>query len=957
MKSLINFLFIITISINGLSAKTPIKKVSRWVKILNLIEVEKKTINLVKNKSDRLLYRLFELETEKIKIFKRMDNNLFMSKSLKNGKAIDKRKSFQKTLSYYKKAKTFALAIIKKFPKTRYKADIYYSLALNSRDYAYDKKELYYLKKALLNSRAGSELRYLSMTSLADYYYNNKKYKRAIKFYKKVIINKTDEWYTKNLFNYGWCLLKTHKFKKAIATLEEAYKLSSTGSYIDFNEQIMTSLITFYVQGQEFKRGKDFILENTKTHFNDLFKYTKKVAHKGYFSQSLELIQLTESFIDTKKDQENLADLRIFQYDFYKQFQKTDEMFNIANQISKLALTKTQIDDSTYKFSNEVGVLQQLIKKDFSKHDRSYDVNKLNRIISYFGLLIDIDIRNTAKYHYHSAETLYSVHEFFRALKRYKSGLEYHLTEKEPKIDFDIKRKSIDAIFSCIEFAKLSKPEQFSQLEYAYLKHIKFWPKDKKSGEIFPKLYSLYFNKKLIHKMHKTLTQYILLFPLHLDTQQSLFRVQLDHLITVKNTDLLSSRVNLLYTGFLSFTVKEVKRSEKILANLLFKQYDKLAKAGNHQEAIKGYKNIYNIEKYPSSVRADAAFNMGILFTDLFETSSVLKWFNLSLALFNQQEKLDRRQIIETMSLRSSLLQELKNAADLQKLVLRNYCNKTNNAKTKALNYSSYKNAITFDLANNDASRAVKTFVQYKSCVTGDFNPLEITFINHFFENNLDGELIDFINSQNLNKKHKDLIGQRIESLFWDNYNKNQYKERNYLAFIKKLKCESCIKLTSTITAFKQFEKEINKTIQRKLRIKGTFNPDKFNKKLEKRLSNLGPLFSKGDEILTKGHPQVSVLVLEKMALLTEVISNEISSFSPKTKNISLKNQVEKQMKILGKTIEKERSKIVSRANTLINKFEVLSHHTNNTHLGKRVLDISNIRMPASQMAATIDLK
>ena len=66
------FSFLQTSSVYAKKAEP--SKVSRWEYLLKLIEEEEKTINMVKRKTDHLLYRQFELLTEKIKLYKEKEN-------------------------------------------------------------------------------------------------------------------------------------------------------------------------------------------------------------------------------------------------------------------------------------------------------------------------------------------------------------------------------------------------------------------------------------------------------------------------------------------------------------------------------------------------------------------------------------------------------------------------------------------------------------------------------------------------------------------------------------------------------------------------------------------------------------------------------------------------------------------------------------------------------------------
>src|SRR5690606_24062817 len=143
-------------------------------------------------------------------------------------------------------------------------AEVYYTMALNSRDYAHDKKSLNFLRKALERSKSKPQLQHYIHTALAEYYYNDKNYKSCIYYYNMAIRNTNDEWLTKNLYNYGWCHFKENNYNTSIDPLVEAYGLSKDKKYIDMSEQVINSLITFHVFNQTPLDALKFIKENEK---------------------------------------------------------------------------------------------------------------------------------------------------------------------------------------------------------------------------------------------------------------------------------------------------------------------------------------------------------------------------------------------------------------------------------------------------------------------------------------------------------------------------------------------------------------------------------------------------------------------------------------------------------------------------------------------------------------------
>src|SRR5690606_38886978 len=156
--------------------------------------------------------------SEKLKVLKQIENKKFIEASLKNPQ-IKREVFFNRTLNLYNETQNLGQTMIKVYPNNPLLAEIYYTMALNSRDYGMDKKSLNYLKISLKHAHAKKQLQYYIHTALAEHYYNEKNYKSCIYHYNQTLYKKDDNCLTKNLYTYGWCEFKVNAYTKAIDTL------------------------------------------------------------------------------------------------------------------------------------------------------------------------------------------------------------------------------------------------------------------------------------------------------------------------------------------------------------------------------------------------------------------------------------------------------------------------------------------------------------------------------------------------------------------------------------------------------------------------------------------------------------------------------------------------------------------------------------------------------------------
>lgn len=919
----------------------------RWNDIKALIDQEMSTIKRARNQSLRLKYRMFELKSELLKLYKEKENKEFMQQKQKYGRKVSRKKVFKRTLKLYKEAHETGHRLLRNYPNSRYKASIYYTLAINSRDFSYDNKQLGYLKKAIKFSNATNKVNYLARTSLAEYYYNNKNWKAAVYQYNIVLKNQDDEWYTKNLLNYGWCQLKNHKFNVAINSLEKSHKLSEDEYYVDVRDQVMTGLINFYVYGKQIERGIKFIDKNALDKQESLLNLAKKAANKGYYKETEKIVSDLEGRIDAKKRPELFADLRLFQFDVYKQYHKPNKLVAIAKLFPKTKFNDFQREDAVRKISDLVGAKQIILKKDFSKQDKMFDRSILRQIVTYFDILSAINPVEKAQYEYFKAETYFSVHQFKPALATYKSSLAIY--DKTPSKK-DLRKLNMDAIFSSINNLKLSKKDQANELEFAYNKYLSYWPKDKKAQEIFPRLFALYATRKDYKNMQKSLDRYVASFPKDRVKQQELFRAQADMLIKSEKTQLLAEKIKLMRKGYLKFTPKEVKKSETILASILFKKFQKLNEAGKENDALDGYKAIHYTEYYPDAIKAEAAFNMGMIYTDLSDNNNAIKWYQKSFEFYTEKEKNEKRTFLEKMALRTALLHDFIKAARLNTFLLKNFCDQ------KKANIKIFTQAIKNDLANDYMTKVDNTIDKYKHCVSYFPNSLKKEIMVHLFENRHDSALIDFVSKHKLAAYFPEEVNFYYERIFWKHYNKNPGWQTKMFYQLKKLKDQKSRLLVQTLPLFEQFEKDVVKFKRSKINVATDEKPDKFAQKLQRRLGKIQSLVAKSDFIFNQGHGQLAVLTYDLLAGLTSSLSVEMGSYRLPINDKNFQKQFKTQMSSLVVNFNNQKVKYVQQAQDLIEKYELLVENRQESHQAFDILKISDLRPEASKMAITFGL-
>lgn len=910
MKYLLILTLIITT--NAFSKSGKVKSLSRDEKILLLIKKEEDTINSVKNKPIRLYYRFFELQNEKLKIIAKKENEKFIKQ-----KSTQRNIFFKKTKEQYFYLKKLAYGLYKYKTNSNYIAPTFHALSLSCRDYKFEDKELKYINIALNKAKQGTELKYNILVSKAEYLYNAKEYRLAYKIYKRIIKNDEDQWYTKNLYNYGWTQFKTHRFDESINSLERAYILSKQKRYIDFTEQVMNSLITFYISHNKINTAIKFILKNdTDSSINSLFKLARKASKKGFYDDTNTVIRLLNKKIFSLKDiklaegqknpyLEKIIELRIFEIEHFREFNKKDLFFITVNKLQKFKLDDVQKEETVNYLTTEVSDLQQILKKAYNEENKSYDKKILKYCLYYFKVLRKYNGKEKYQYFFYAAETLFSVNEHKRSIAYYKSSI-----SKDDQ--FKLNKRSIDALYIAIEEAKLSKKEYFKNLEYVYSTVIKLWPTEASTKTVITKLFNLYLTLKKHKKMKVTLYLFKKNFPNNQVEQRLLFEKQLDLLIKQKNTKLLSNKLKSIKSGFLSFSKERIVQVEDILSTILFNKFKNLRINGDNEGALKGYNTVYLKKDLPKKIKSQAALNIAIIHTDLYDSNNTLRWINRS---FKQDKQTYFKNIDVFLALadRTLFLHDFLGASNLYRYYLKHSCSKLEKNKDIVAKL------ISANMANTYTRKVLHFFKKYKKCISKDNQDLlQKEIISYLMDENDYTNVISLLDTSIYGDEDQFSI---LEELYWRNNKSN--------ATLKKIKvnnsnqAKTFLSARNIITSLKIREKELK---ENKLLFPKEMKPEIFNKKLNDYFNNISLMLDDSKKVIDLKNKFFTKESLEISARVLKVASIKLSNIKSPIKEKVFNDSFYSQMKSLSQGFHQQSTDYKRTLMNFVNEYNLLTN-------------------------------
>lgn len=710
------FLFAILIT-NAVFAAPPVK-VQRWDQLMGLIGQEMRILESAKKKGPDLKYRMLELHSEKLKLIHEKNNKDFMAKA--QGGLKNKEVFFSETRAYYKKTSEFGFDLMKAHPSTALRAQVLYALALNSRDYGRDNiAEKYLLETISLIKDPHHSLRHHAETALADFYYNEKRFQDAITYYQRAIKKTEDEWLPKHLFNLSWCFLKVRDFDHAISTIKDAYFKSKNPIYVDIRDQVLENIGSFHVYAGKPLDGLEFYLENEKNPIPYLIPMAMKAMDKGHSKETEKILATTQKLIDKNNWFQHQEELFHTYLDFYRHYNRFEDHEKIARELTayyisaeknpKLKLPVTMKDDAIEKMRSLAGYLQVKLAKDMKKEEKDYNQDELKLVLNFFNHLINLDPVKKVEYFYFRAETYYSVRSFKEAAPSYVEAI------KEARVvkNEELARKSLNSLLALTGMEVLPKDDNKKFLIFGYSEHISFWPKDPKSEQIYPKLFAIYHEGFEDEKSSNLLKNYHVNYPQHLKEQQVLMTKVLDQFIEKQNTAKLAHWIEEMKKGFLAFNRETIEKTEIVLGNILFLQYQDMAKKGDKLAAARGFESIYVHKLYPDKVKYQSAFFAAMSYLELGETVKSYHWQELAHARMTEEEKLSRREEQLKITERTYKLQDFVTAYKLSTFLLSKYCSLKDDTQTRF-----FEIAVMTSLVEEKPQDAEAVIANYSRCLS-----------------------------------------------------------------------------------------------------------------------------------------------------------------------------------------------------------------------------------------------
>jgi hypothetical protein len=862
-------------AVKAVETPTAMMDLERWKKLMTLIDSEIKTIKGNKYSGPDLKHRLFELYSEKIKLIKEKENLNLLKADPKTVISQGKDSFFKASKDQYKTAQSYALTIIAQYPKYNRISDIYYALAINSRDYGTAEETEVFLKKSIANSKEDSKTMFNAKTALAEYYYNNKRYHDAVSYYGDVLKNTEDEWYGKHLYNAGWCHLKERNFKRALDLIKISFETTKNKKYVSMREQVIAAIGIFYVQADATYDGIEFFEQNTNPSSTNLIGLAQSSMNKNNFSVTDDVLKAALRDTKKRKDPNSEMKVRLAQLDIYRESKKDELYFDTANNIldlyKKNKLDKDDVFTAQNKIKEVAGFMQINLIKDKTKDVAEYNKEDYKKIIRYFDILSVLDRQNKNQYRYYQGETALSAQDYHTALKYYVRSI---MNSKMNKDKGEITKKSLEAMLSTLELAKLPKAKMDEYTVFAFKNYLLFYPQSEKSQAIYQKLFNKYFEAGKINKAVNVLLVYKYFYKGDEAIHREMLTQILDSYIKQKNTDKLAFWINKIEKGYLHFSADYVQNSIAVLGGLLFDKYQALEKKGQIKEAMQGYESIYDSKQYPKRTKAEAAYAIAALSVEQNKVKDSNKWLKRSLELYDDRDLIKITPSLLVMARGYRLLQNFELSTEVAALVSRKFCKDLFKNKDDFYELIS-ENAVIHE---TNISNLIKYEDEFKKCDLGE--KLIVRTQNENLERLIAADKlkdsVTYFKSISATAPAQRMMSKYLKYKYYQAPEKHQKD-------IEGLKDNSDLQLTTVLEQHGYVNEFIKKVKDMKFVFTSEekFNEDKYNSELEQYFSMITELNTEAVTLSKNSSPEEVIMLRNVLAKPYFSLGKAVQNYIP----------------------------------------------------------------------------
>ncbi len=581
----------------------------------------------ISHRNSNLLIRMAELYTEKGRLLKEKENSTYLKLNVKLRQKRNKKSFFKESRRWFVRAQKICLDVLKNYRDIKNKADVYYLLAYNAKEFERNAQAKKYFKMATRFSTKSSETRLKSNLELANLYFNESKFRKAIPLFEMTLRNRAGHelhrWWTKDSFNLAWCYFRVRRFKKSISLMKKVYHQSKNPKFIDMSNMVIRDLPLFYAESGTTAEGIKFYKSIGQDIGYQLKRLGKVLVEQGKFTRAQRVITAALKHTTSDRSKIELHALRMTLYNKY---------FNVARhlQSSKVLMSYKRRNllnaDETDQLKIEAQTIgaklqKQVISKTYKRIKKTREL-KARQASEYFSMMAELEPSKSHEMTYYRAETFYAAFMYSEAIGTYK--LSYQLAERNSNRKF--MALSVDGMLACLSQRGVKRRIKELHYIFAYDAFLKSDGRSKKASKIYQKLFKIYFERRKIDETVGILNRFKANFPRDIRVQEAMITEIIEYYRKKKQFASVKNWILLVQQKKYVVSRRYAKKLQEILTSIQMNDVQNAVRKGQKKFALVNYTKIINDKGSTTKARRSALYNLGVLYHELGASEKSYSW-------------------------------------------------------------------------------------------------------------------------------------------------------------------------------------------------------------------------------------------------------------------------------------------------------------------------------------------
>lgn len=707
----ISFITVLTLLLTAQAAFS-LSLDERRQRIVSIIDEELSEIQRlstqVKGANPDHLLRMAELNLEKARLWREKENQDFLELPDAKRRKTNKARFFSKSASYFANANSLAVSITKRFPRYRNISDVYYILGYNAKEAGKEKAARNYFANANKKAGGNSITKVKSQISLAEIYYNQKNYRKAIPLYESALGKHKDKWWTKDSFNLAWCYYRADKDALAINKMKEVFEASKDGKYIDMRSQVERDVGLFYATSGRIDEGIRFFRSIGISFTDQLLRIAVTLKSQGKYTEAEKVLNYALKY---EKNEKRLPEIYVEKLALYDSFGKEAKHLadskNLYGLFRKGLLSENQKKSFSYQLQKQAARLQKQVVAKTYRRLKKTRARKAGYAIDYFEMLNQVDPSKAHEHQFHKAETAYASGDFAKAIVFYNEAFDMAKAKKDEKI----LTNSAEGMLATLGQKGLSRKIKEQYYAPVYEKYLAQWPRGKRSEAIYQRLFKVYLDKKDTAKAKGVLDRYAKIYPKDWKTQEAMIANMMELERKDKNYNAIRGWIGAIEAGSYAVSAGYKKKLQELLTNIQIEGVQTSLKKGDKSVAIRGYHKILEDPHSTLKSKINAKYNLAALYYELGAPAQSYKWSVEAIQEMPVKDAISFSDSFLTISGFLFTRQEFAASADLSSRVLAKLCHTKSRKKSVA-----FKNSIYLLLAEGNLDKTGELINLAKRC-------------------------------------------------------------------------------------------------------------------------------------------------------------------------------------------------------------------------------------------------